>query len=260
MKKTGLLACLGLMLGTACADELGDAQMLWEKKNFAAAFQAFNRLAQAGNSAAQQQLGEMYGFGEGTNEDLGLATQWLERAVRGGSKEAPASLELVRRRAAHKADIQWYTDKFDGGDARYEKFACLAPSVPALSKTVPEIKAVDAAVGAWRECYGRFAANLNAKAAPTNTIPANVLELMNQEEFERASTHIGRVYTGIAKQAQASADEITKKMASWRKATEDYVTTYDKQNKAEMTRLQLQNDIDAKAFQNMQQTSVLPKK
>jgi TPR repeat protein len=260
MKKTGLLVCLAIMLGTAYADELGEAQKLWENKNFGEAFKAFSKLAQAGNPVAQLQLGEMYGFGEGTKEDLAMATQWLEKAAQGGNKEASASLDLVRRRAAHKADIQRYAQKFDGGDARYEKFACASPNVPTVSKTAAEIKAVHAAVEAWRECYGRFAANLNTKTQATNTIPANVLELMNQEEFERASTHIGTVYTSIAQQAQVNADEITKNVAAWRLATEEYVTAYDKKNKAELMRLQIQNDVDAKAIYQMQQSSVLPRR
>lgn len=259
MKKTAMLACLMLAFGAACADDLADAQKLWENKKFTEAFQAFNKLAQAGNPAAQLQLGEMYGFGEGTAEDMAQATQWLEKAQKAGVKEAAGSLDLVRRRAAHKADIAWYTDKFDGADARYEKFGCVAPDLPEVSKTIRAIKAADADIKTWRECYGRFASNLNSKAQITNTIPANVLDLMNQDEFNRASTHIGAVYTEIGTHGQAVADAITKKTDAWHKATSEYVVAYDKQNQAEMKRIQIENDIETKRLQTMNQSSIIPK-
>lgn len=253
MKKTGLMLAFVLVQCMAQADELGEAQKLWDQKNFTAAFQAFSKLAQSGNPAAQLQLGEMYGFGEGTVEDIGQATRWLEQAAKAGNKEAPASLELVRKRAAHKADIQWYVQEFDGADARYEKFACAAPVVPPLSKTNPEIQAVNAAVQAWTACYGRFAANLNAKAPVQNTIPSKVLDLMNNDEFTRASAHIGKVYTAIADQAQLSADNVTKTVAAWRQATEQYVTDYNKKTTTELRLLQTINDTDTKAISEMMQ-------
>jgi hypothetical protein len=254
MKKMGLALCLALMFGAVHADELSVAQKLWDEKNFTAAFQAFSKLAQAGNPVAQQQLGEMYGFGEGTPEDMAQATQWLQKAAQAGNKEAPGSLELVRRRAAHKADIQLYVQQFDGADARYEKFACASPNVPAKSTTNEEIKVVNAAVQVWTECYGRFATNLNAKAQVTNTIPANVVDLMNNDEFARASAHIGAVYSRIAAQGQQSSDEITRSVAAWMKATEQYVADTNNTRKAELARLQATNDQDAKANAEMVQS------
>jgi hypothetical protein len=146
-----------------------------------------------------------------------------------------------------------YVQQFDGADARYEKFACASPKVPAKSTTNEEIKVVNAAVQVWTECYGRFAANLNAKAQVTNTIPADVVDLMNNDEFTRASAHIGAVYSRIAEQGQQSADEITRSVAAWTKATEQYVADTNNARKAETARLQATNDQDAKAIAEMVQ-------
>ncbi|WP_317201136.1 hypothetical protein [Janthinobacterium sp.] len=53
MKTLSLALLLCAACAPAAADELADAQKLWDNKEFARAFQGFNALAGAGNSAAQ---------------------------------------------------------------------------------------------------------------------------------------------------------------------------------------------------------------
>ena len=60
-----LLFCVALLVaGTACADELADADALFAKKAYPEALQKYTKLANAGNVTAQQHLGEMYFYGE----------------------------------------------------------------------------------------------------------------------------------------------------------------------------------------------------
>lgn len=217
---------MGLMMtmcGWVHADPLADAQKLWDQKQFGAAYAAFSPLAAGGNAAAQLQLGEMIGFGEGTAEDAALAATWLAKAQAAGHPEAAASLALVRERAARKADIARYTRAFDGAALSYEHYRCARPAIPALSTKNDEIVAINAGINNWTACYGRFAAALNAALPATNTIPPDILKLMNQAEFSEADAAIGRAYTKIAADAQKIADQLARDNLAWKTATEDYV-------------------------------------
>ena len=234
MKKWMLTTCALLCLGPVRADELADAQLLWEKRDFARAFQSFSVLAKAGNSAAQLQLGEMYGFGEGTPEDAGQAAYWLNQAAAAGSPEAAASLALVRERGAHRTEIAYYVSNFDGAALSYAKQGCLRPVFPARSTTNAEIEAVNGVARAWRDCYGRFAAALNGALPATNTIPPALLKLMNNDEFKRAEQLIGATYTRIAADAQTIADQIGTENEAWKRATEEYVATNNQVLKAKL--------------------------
>lgn len=215
-----LLACLPM---SALADELADAQKLWENKQFTAAFSAFTRLATAGNAGAQLQLGEMYGFGEGTAEDLAQARHWLDKAARAGHPEATSSLALVNQRAARKNDIAYYIGKFDGGGARFENFQCKQPALPQYSSDRNEIKAVNESITQWRSCYETFANNLERVAAPAKTIPADVISLMNNDEYQQASRHIGKIYTDIGNAAAKEGEDFYKNINDWMTRTAEFL-------------------------------------
>lgn|GEM_PF-644304 len=223
MKKLALAVCLLLTFGRAGADELADAQTLWETKDFIHAFQGFTRLANAGNAAAQLQLGEMYGFGEGTPEDASKAVYWLKQAAEHGNREAPQSLALLQERGARKAEIAYYTTHFDGAAVAYDKFACVRPTIPAVSTKNAEIVSVNAGINAWSECYGRFVRNLNGALPAEKTIPADILKLMSNEEFIRAGLQINAKYSAIAGAAQKIADQIGVESGAWKTATEKFV-------------------------------------
>lgn len=223
MKKITLMMLLLTSFGFAHAGELEDAQKLWDDKQFYKSFQIFNKLAQEGNVKAQWQLGEMYGFGEGTEEDAKKAEYWLEQAAAQGSAEAVTSLSVVKKRQTHLADIAYYTTKFDGANASYASFGCIHPVIPERSTTNEEISEVNASIIKWTECYNRFVVNLSNVAAPEKTISSSILPLMNNEEFKKSAVLIGKVYEDIWINANQMEKIISQKINSWKMATEKFV-------------------------------------
>lgn len=228
MKKLTLVMLLLAGFGTVHADELADAQKLWDNKDFYKSFQIFNKLAEAGNVNAQLQLGEMYGFGEGTAEDTEKATYWLKQAAAKGHPEAAASLALVQERRAHRADIAYYTTSFDGGSAAYSRFACERPQIPARSVSNEDIRKVNAKINTWTECYGRFIVNLRNVAPADKTIKPEILKLMSNDEFTRSAELISKVYANILADAAVIEQDISNESSAWKKSTELYAAEYDK--------------------------------
>lgn len=229
---------LALLLCVACAPaaaaDLAEAQKLWDNKEFTRAFQGFSELAGTGNSAAQLQLGEMYGFGEGTAEDVGKAAYWLGKAAAAGNPEAPQLLALVQERAARKTEIAYYVAHFDGAAVAYAKYACGRPAFPAVSTNNADIGAVNAAVRAWHDCYGRFADGLNDAMPITKTIPPGLLKLMNNAEFVSAGALISATYTRIGADAQRVAEQILAESEAWKEATDAYVAKSNQQLQAKL--------------------------
>lgn len=208
--------------GAASADELSDAQRLWENKEFYKSFQIFTKLAESGNVNAQVQLGEMYGFGEGTQEDITKAAYWLQQAVAKGHPEAAESLSLVQERQKHRSDIAYYVNSFDGGNAVYAKFNCARPQIPARSTTNEEVAEVNSGINAWTECYGRYIVNFRNVITPEKTIRPEILRLMNNDEFNRATLLIGKVYAGMAAETDELARGVEGESIAWKNATEDF--------------------------------------
>ncbi|MCC7641682.1 MULTISPECIES: tetratricopeptide repeat protein [unclassified Janthinobacterium] len=242
MKKMALAMMLIVGFNVAHGGELENAQKLWDGKEFYKAFQIFNKLAEAGDASAQLQLGEMYGFGEGTGEDPVRAEYWLKQAASKGNPEAAGSLELVKQRQARHNDIAYYTSNFDGANAAYAKFGCVRPQIPARSTTNAEVAAVNAGINTWTECYGRFIANLKNVAAPEQTIQPDVLKLMNNDEFLKSTALIGKVYGGILAQASAIEKEIGNDSVSWKNATEKFAA--ENNAKVESGRMNTENEIN----------------
>ncbi|SDH81685.1 tetratricopeptide repeat protein [Janthinobacterium sp. YR213] len=253
MKKITLSFCLMMAFGAVHADDLADAQKSWEAKDFSTAFQKFTKLAKQGNSAAQLQLGEMYGFGEGTTEDVAQATYWLKQAAASGNPEAAASLDLVQQRSARKTDIAYYTTNFDGANVVYGKFNCTHPVIPKVSTKNTEITSVNSAVNAWVDCYGRFVKNLNAAMPITNTIPPDILKLMSNEEFVKADVLISETYKKIANDSQKVADGIIADNVRWKKDTEEFVYNSNAQHKAQLVKLENDNDQEERNLRNLQE-------
>ena len=251
MKKIRLGLCLMAAFSVAHADELVDAQKAWDAKDFSTAFQLFTKLANQGNGVAQLQLGEMYGFGEGTPENAELAARWLERAVAAGTPDAAASLELVQQRKARKAEITYYTTNFSGANVAYDKFKCVNPVIPKVSTTNEDIASVNAAVNSWSECYGRFVKNMNGAIPVKNTIPVDVLNLMSQAEFQQADVLMSATYEKIASDAKKIADGIMLDNARWKAETEEYVSNSNDQQKAQIARLERLNEMDARHLKNI---------
>ncbi len=221
MKKliSGLL--LFLLCTSVFADELADGIKAWEKQDFVQAYQAFTRLANAGNAEAQLLLGEMYGYGEGVPEDMAQAERWLKQAQARGHKDAAASLATMAARAAHKADIASYVN-YTGTERSLEKAGCVKPIIPELSKTRAEIKGVDAAVRLWRSCYDGFAAKLDSQRPPGSAIPAEIAKLMSLDELQRARSAMDKAYAALAADASEQAKELLAANDAWFVNSEKY--------------------------------------
>lgn len=222
MKKT--LICLGLLCaGLAHADELADANALFQQKAYAQALQSYTRLANAGNAEAQLHLGEMYWYGEAGAIDDIKAESWFKKAAAKGNKTAAAALEVMKQRAARRADIDYWMTGYDGADLKSGKFRCAAPHIPAISKVNEEIASVGGKVGAWQECYNAFVANLNAHAKVAQRVPADIAKLLNEKEMDAAQAHIDEVHQRIAAAATIDAKLVLADFSAWRTATENYV-------------------------------------
>jgi hypothetical protein len=140
--------------------------------------------------------------------------------------------DLAKKREQHKADIDFWTTKYDASELKSGKFRCPSPRFPSLSKQNEEIDAIAARMKVWQDCYNAFAANLNAMTPPTKRIPKDVLELMTPEEVATATAHITEAQTFVADSATVNSKLVLADYDAWRKATEDYVHENNKVIKA----------------------------
>jgi TPR repeat protein len=225
----GLIALL--IAGTACADELADAGKLIEAKAYPQAFALYTRLAQGGDAQAQFRLGEMYWYGETGKVDLPAAETWFKKAAAAGNREAGAALATLGARAAHAADIAYWTDKVDG--AELAGSSCAQPAIPALSRDKEEIAKADADFAAWQACYGGAVAKLKEALPLSSRIPADIARLMNQAEYEQALARLDRVYASAAAQMGKQAESVLAQRKAWFEATAEYVAGLAKVNKYE---------------------------
>jgi TPR repeat protein len=212
-----------VLAGSVCAGELNDANRLLESKNYPQALQLYARLSSAGNAEAQFHLGEMYWYGEGVGADEGKAKDLFEKAAGAGNKGATGALTVMQQRVAHKAEIAFYTNKYDGADVALGKFNCGRPVIPELSKNSKDIAAVAQGVKDWQSCYNGFVANLNASLPPGKAIPPAIADLMNGPEYEMAKARMDKAYAAVAAQAKATSDQILAENATWHDKTADYV-------------------------------------
>jgi TPR repeat protein len=231
MKK--YLFCLSLMLcGAAHADGIADANALFAKKSYSQAMQAYTKLANAGNAEAQLHLGEMYLYGEAGAVDLAKAEGWFRKSAAKGNKTAIAALDMMKRREERRADIEYWTSKYDGSELKSGKFRCVAPRIPAMSKQNDEIDAVGAKVAAWQECYNAYVENLNKSSPLTKLIPKDISDLLTKDENEKATAHLAQVHANLAEEAKVSSKLFLADLASWRAATDKYVTEHNEMVKS----------------------------
>lgn len=226
MKK--YLFCLSLLVcGLASADELADANALFAKKAYPQALQMYTKLANAGNVEAQRHLGEMYWYGEAGAIDNAKADAWFRKAAAKGDKVAIAALEVMKQREVRRADIDYWTSKYDGADLKSGKFRCPSPRIPAVSKMNEDIERVSASVQAWQDCYNAFVVNLNDASPLVKRIPEDVAKLMNAPETAQATAYLEDLHKRIAEDAKISAKLVLADFAAWRNATEAYVAEHN---------------------------------
>ena len=241
-----IVICLSLMVaGLANADELADANALFQKKAYPQAIVLYTKLANAGNAEAQLHLGEMYWYGEAGAIDLPKADGWFRKAAAKGNKTAAAALDVMKQREAQRPQIDFWISKYDGADLKAGKFQCAVPRIPAISKDNAEISRVATSVEAWQECYNGFVANMNANATVSAKIPADIAKLLNQNELDAAKAHYEEVHARIGADASIGAKLLLADFAAWRSATETWVTDHNALVKSS-TAGDRSNELDAR--------------
>ncbi|HEY5800495.1 MAG TPA: hypothetical protein VIT92_09760 [Burkholderiaceae bacterium] len=250
MRKPIAAALFTLFCTSLSAQQLADGIHQFDNKQYPQALQTYTRLANEGNAEAQFRLGEMYWYGEGTAIDLTKAKTLFEQAGAQGHASAKAALNRMTQRAARRADIDFYTTRFDGGDLKTARAACVRPSIPEVSQTGAQIKATSDAIAVWNACYRRFGDQL-AASAPIKAIPADVLALMNDAEIQAATRRIDQAYAAIATEMAATAAEVVAQNNNWAARTEKFVATMAYRSKAEINSYE--------AAQRQQQENMLNK-
>jgi TPR repeat protein len=218
--------CCAASAATPAAD-LADADAAFARKAYPEALQKYTRLAGAGNTSAQQHLGEMYFYGEAGAVDIDKATQWFTKAAAKGNAVATASLEMIRQRTARRKELDWWITGYDGSDVRTDEFRCTPPRFPAVSKVNEEIDTIAAKMKSWQECHNRYADHL-AKSTPlVNRIPDDINKLLTKPEIEKAAAHMAQVQEGLAEDSKVGARLVMADYNVWRNATEAYIAEHN---------------------------------
>lgn len=223
MKKLIVGLAVSLACAAACADDLADANKALEAKAYPKALALYTRLAAAGNAEAQFHLGEMHWYGEGVPADLAQARALFEKASAGDSKEASAALETMRQRELRKADIQYYVSGYTGAELAYASYKCEKPEFPTVSQRKADIKRIDKDYKDWLACYTTFAQKLNAALPQGKAVPADIGNLMNEQEFTAAQAHMDQTYARLSAEGKRDADPIVAAYESWIANTEKFV-------------------------------------
>lgn len=205
------------------ADEMSDALTAQQKKDFSQAKQIFSKLAKDGNVKAQEELADMYWYGDGMPIDLAQAEFWFNKAAQGGSEKAKASLQVMKARVDRKQEIAYYTTNFDGGKLQFSNSGCTKPDVPAVSKTNVEIRKVKADVQAWSTCYNDYIKTLSTAPQGLAVVPQDLLSIMSDADVAAATVTIDKKMAGIVLTAKATAEEVNTKVDAWKKDTEAFV-------------------------------------
>ena len=230
--KTKLFLASLLLCGAAFAGELEDANALFEKKDYAGAMKIYTKLANTGNPAAQQALGQMYFYGEAGQVDEAKAADLFQKAAAKGNKIAAASLELIDQRVKRRKDIDYWIKGYDGEDLKSGEFRCATPRIPAMSKVNADIDRISAAVQAWQDCYNKYVTNLNAALPLSKRVPADIQKLMNKEESEKSNAYLARVQENLTEEAKVSSKLVLADYGAWRAATDAYVKEHNEMVKS----------------------------
>ncbi|MGZ3180866.1 MAG: tetratricopeptide repeat protein [Telluria sp.] len=236
MKAFVLTASLLALSAPVLADDLADANKALEAKSYATAIQLYQKLAAAGNAEAQFHLGEMNWYGEGVAQNDAQARSWFGKAAAAGSKEAGAALHTMDLHDARKADIEYWTTRYDGADLNSGQYACKAPVFPKVSDTNAQIKEKSAEYAAWTECYNAKVAHLSSLLPPGKAIPKDLADLMNQREYDAAVARLDKVYAQVAASEKASAGATMSAHDEWYAATQAYAKRHNDQV-AEQTKI-----------------------
>lgn len=213
-----ILVCLG-----AHADELSDAIAMHQKREYPQAMQVFSKLANAGNTQAQEQLADMYWFGDGMPVDLIQAERWFTTAAQAGGQKAQQSLVVMRARVTRRDEIAYFTTRFDGAKLKFSNSGCVQPAVPAVSKTNAEINQVSGSIEQWSECYNQYVSRLRAALPVTSAIPKDLMDIMSDDDLAHATVLMDKSLLTNAEEAKQIAARVSADIEGWKRETESFV-------------------------------------
>jgi TPR repeat protein len=209
------------------ADELAAADALFAKKAYPEALQKYTRLANAGDVTAQQHLGEMYFYGEAGSVDMDKAALWWGKAAAKGNQAAIASLDLMKQRAARRADLDYWIAGYDGSNLTGGPYHCPAPRFPSVSKVNEDIERYSAKMKAWEACHNALVQHLNATLPLDKLIPQDVAKLMTKDEMGKAVAHLKSVGDSVSEETKVAGKLALADYDAWRNATEAYVKEHN---------------------------------
>ena len=183
--------------------------------------------AVSGNATAQQHLGEMYFYGEAGAPDADKAALWWGKAAARGNKVAIASLDMIKQRAARRAELDYWITQYDGADLTSGEYRCPAPRFPAVSKDNEDIERYGAKMKGWEACHNGLVKHLNASLPLTRLIPQDVAKLMTTDEMEKANAHLKEVGDNISENTKVSGKLVLADFDAWRNATEAWVKEHN---------------------------------
>jgi TPR repeat protein len=95
MKNLLLAGLLSFCAPQSIADDFEMALTALSEREYSTAYRAFKRLAKREHIDAQYQLGMLYLYGRGVDQDVEQGVSWLKRAAEGGSYVAANELGQV---------------------------------------------------------------------------------------------------------------------------------------------------------------------
>lgn len=118
----GILLATGMFTWQARAGQFDEAAAALRRQDYATAFRLFKPLAEAGDPAAQNNLGVLYRNGTGIPEDYTEALKWFRRSAEQGSSLAQYNLGLAYDegqgvREDKQEAFKWFKLSAEQGDA-----------------------------------------------------------------------------------------------------------------------------------------------
>ena len=118
-----LLLCTLLISFNSFADEYSDAIDASLRGDDTTAIILYTKAAEQGNAKAQNDLGAIYYYGDGTPQDYKTAIKWWTKAAEQGVGQAQFNLGHLYYLGTgtpqdYKAAIKWYTKSAEQGSAK----------------------------------------------------------------------------------------------------------------------------------------------
>ncbi|MEO7496837.1 MAG: hypothetical protein ABIT83_19440 [Massilia sp.] len=125
-----------------------------------------------------------------------------------------------------RADIEYWTSKYDGNDLRGGANRCPVPRIPAVSKQNEEIIKVVKNYEAWQACHKAYLDKLQGEAPLTKRIPPAVAKQMSEAETAQSATYLKGVHEQLVADAGINAGMVQADYAAWRSSTNNYIKEF----------------------------------